>query len=57
MARVGAYEVRAIDLAEGAEAFRESDWELDVYPTMEKQLAKLKLNVTCICHNDRPRSP
>ena len=35
MARVGAYEVRAIDLAEGAEAFRESDWELHVYPSME----------------------
>jgi hypothetical protein len=35
MARVGAYEVRAIDLAERAEAFRESDWELHVYPTME----------------------
>ncbi len=26
MDRVSAYEVRAIDSAEGAEAFRESDW-------------------------------
>jgi len=35
MDRVGAYEVRAIDSAEGVEAFRESDWELHVYPSTD----------------------